>query len=406
MLATLTKFSSLLFFIFALFPFVSFGLNSMDTQPFYILIASATLFLYLAQNTVFYKTIYLLLILFLIIFTLTLLTKNMDFMYFRAIASYTGFFVGLIVSIISFMKYGIPKKLIINSNIIYLIVAIIQAFSGSNKNEIFDFLVVSNTFASPTRGVIGLTPEPTIFAVLLFFFSWVILLMDDYKPSKKNVYLILANVLAILVLARSSMGFVFLSVAALFYLIGNLNKKIILFQFIAILFCATIYIFLMQYLFPESRFVNLSKILFALDGNFLSRLIVIINFDASINDRVLNAVFPYIGLLKNHGLPGGIDSFYDMSKSLVESTNNYFWSGLGSNKILSFVGAFIYELGFLGIICVIYFYYFLRDKTNSNRFLELILLFVLLNSSIPVALPIIPILMALMYYKKINNEEY
>ena len=404
MLSIFSKNSSILFFIFALFPFVSFGLNSMDTQPFYIFFAFTAGILLIITGPVFHKSIHLLLILLLIIFTVTFFSKSIDFMYLRSIASYTGFFLSLIVSIIFFMRYGIPIKLIIFSNIIYLIVGIIQSLAGANKNAIFDFLVISNTFSSPTRGVIGLTPEPTMFAVLIFFFSWIILLVYDYKPNKRVVYLLLANILTLLFLTKSSMGFVFIITATFFFLINNLKSKSILIGVMSALIFLAIYIFIMQHLFPASRFVNLSKIFFALDGSLIERLQILINFDASINDRALNAIFPYLGFYQNNGIPGGIDTFNNMSQILVAYTNSYFWSGLGSNKILSFVGSFIYELGAIGIFCIIYFYFFMKDSRNSNRKIEMMLLFILLNSSIPVAFPFIPILMALMYYKKITNE--
>ena len=104
----------------------------------------------------------------------------------------------------------------------------------------------------------------------------------------------------------------------------------------------------------------------------------------------------------NHGLPGELHSFYDLSLILVEYFNGYFWAGLGSNKILSFIGSFIYELGVIGVIFILYMYWFLRDNNNPNRFFELILLFTVLNSAIAVAFSLIPILIAIMYYKKSN----
>ena len=126
--------------------------------------------------------------------------------------------------------------------------------------------------------------------------------------------------------------------------------------------------------------------------------------DASINDRILNVVFPYYGILINNGIPGGLRSFYELSVMLVEHFDGYFWSGLGSNKILSFIGAFIYELGAVGLIFICYLYWFLKDNNNPNRLFELILLFTVLNSGIAVAFSLVPILIAIMYYKKINPK--
>ena len=91
----------------------------------------------------------------------------------------------------------------------------------------------------------------------------------------------------------------------------------------------------------------------------------------------------------------------DLSLILVEYFDGFFWAGLGSNKILSFIGSFVYELGVIGIIFILYMYWFLKDN-NPNRFFELILLFAVLNSAIAVAFSLVPILIAMMYFKKSN----
>ena len=115
---------------------------------------------------------------------------------------------------------------------------------------------------------------------------------------------------------------------------------------------ASLCLFLFMFVFPGSRFSSLFNILFQLDGSFFERIKGLIFFDASINDRLLNVVFPYFGFIFNNGLPGGLHSFNDTTIILVDYFNGYFWSGLGSNKILSFIGAIIYELGILGLIFI------------------------------------------------------
>ena len=398
----LNKFFASIFFLFALFPYVSFGMNTWDTQPFFIIFGIISGLIFISTGHVFYKSTHLIIILMLILLTLTFKVNSFDFIFFRGLFSYVGFFVALIVSIIFFHRYGVPINLIVYSNIIYILVAITQALSGDFKNDIFNYLVLSNSFADSSRGVIGLTPEPTIFAILMFFITWIYLIIYDYKPPSKIKILIALNLMTILFLAKSSMVYVYFITAAFFYLAANLQKKkIIIIIFGIFVFFIASFNFMMI-IFPESRFVNLSTITAGLDGNILERIIVMINFDASINDRVLNVVFPYLGFLYNYGLPGGVDSFYAMSKDLVGLTGGYFWAGLGSNKILSFVGAFIYELGLLGAYCFYYLYNLFKDKNSHIRFFELSLLFIILNSSIPVAFPYVAILMALLYVKKTN----
>jgi hypothetical protein len=381
---------------------VSFGTNSMDTQPFFIIMAILSLVIYILNENIFSKSIQLFFLLAISLLALTISSNEFNFIFVRGLASYTAFFLTIIVSVTYFKKYGIPIKLIVLSNVIYLIAALVQTLVPDQKNEILDFLVLSNSFGTPQRGVIGLTPEPTIFATLLFFLSWILLVISDYKTNFKIKFLIFSNIFTILFLVKSSMVFVFLIVTALFFLIANLRNKKFIFIAIFLFLLFFLYLYIMPYINPQSRFVRLSDVMFGIEGGLITKIIVMINFDASINDRVLNVFFPYMGLIMNTGLPGGLDSFYEASVELVKFTNGYFWAGLGSDKILSFIGAFIYELGIIGIFCILYFYDFTKDKLNPIRKYELMLLFILLNSSIPVAFPYIPIMLALMYYKKTN----
>ena len=153
---------------------------------------------------------------------------------------------------------------------------------------------------------------------------------------------------------------------------------------------------------PDSRFAHLVNTGSQVEGGLFRQIIAVIAWDSSINDRVLNVVFPYFGFVLNYGIPGGLHSYSDMSFALVEHFGGFFYAGLGSNKILSFIGAFVYELGVIGVIFIFYIYWFLKDNNNPNRFFELILLFAVLNSAIAVAFSLVPILIAIMYYKKSN----
>jgi hypothetical protein len=395
---------SKLYFIFALFPYVSFGMNSMDSQLHFIVIGVIASFFLIISGPVFSRSLHLFSLCTITLIVLTITYKDFDFIYLRGIASYLSFYVALFVTITYLTRYGIPLRIIIWSNAIYLSSAFIQMIFEGQKNEIFSFLVISNSFGSPSRGVIGLTPEPTIFAILLFFFTWIILIAEEYRPSTKIKFLIFLNLFTILFFTKSSMAFVFLIVAALFFLFEMRRKKylIALVLITFILFCS--YIYVMPYIFPQSRFVKLSQIMLGLNDGLIQNILTMINFDASINDRMLNAIFPYLGLFFNNGLPGGVQSYAEMSRELLIFTDGFFWAGLGSNKILSYVGSFIYELGLIGIATIIYMYFMLKDNLSKIRNIELCLLFVLLNSSIPVAFPIIPIMMGLMYYKKNNHN--
>jgi hypothetical protein len=400
MLSFFTEKIAQTFFILALFPYVSFGTNTMDTQPHFIIFAIISFFCFALSGPVFKKSINLIILSLVIFLTLLFFTSKFDFLFFRGVSSYSGFIITLIASIIYIERYGIPVKTIVIANICYLISAILQTFYGPH---ILSFLVDPNSFADPSRGVISLTPEPTFFGIILFFFGWIYLLTYDYRPPLYIRILILLNIFFIVFFAKSSMTIVFMLVGLSVYLLRNFKKKMILIYILSTSLIASLCLFLFMFVFPGSRFSSLFNILFQLDGSFFERIKGLIFFDASINDRLLNVVFPYFGFIFNNGLPGGLHSFNDTTIILVDYFNGYFWSGLGSNKILSFIGAIIYELGILGLIFILYLQTLLMDRNNSNRIFELLLLFILLNSAIPVGYPMIPILMAIMYYKKTNS---
>jgi hypothetical protein len=400
MLSNFTNITAKFFFIAALFPFVSFGTNSMDSQPHYIFLAFFSLIFFTFSGLFFRKAIGLIILLMIILLTLVILETHFDFIFFRAIGSYFGFIITLVVSIIYFERFGIPVKTIVIANLIYIFFALIQiAFGGFSTN----FLVKPNNFFDPSTagGAWSLTPEHTFFGIVLFFFSWILLIIYDYKPPIKISFLVLINILSIFILAKSSMVIVFLIFATCVYLLRLLiiGQKLIQFFIIAIASFIFVYGFIM--LFPGSRFAGLFELGDQIDGGLIDGISQVIHLDESINDRVLNVIFPYYGFVYNYGMPGGLHGFYDMSLILVEHFNGYFWAGLGSNKILSFVGSFVYELGLIGVIFIFYIYWFLKDN-NPNRFFELILLFGVLNSAIAVAFSLVPILMAIMFFKKSN----
>ena len=403
MLLSLTNNVARLFFIFALFPFVSFGTNSMDSQPHYIFLAFLTFILFTFSGLVFRKALHLIIILMIILLTLFLSTNHIDFVFIRGVASYSAFFITLIVSIIYYKKYGIPTKIIVGANIVYILAGLMQKFIGPH---VLNFLVVPNSFPDPSRGVISLTPEPTFFGIVLFFFGMISFIMYDYKPTFKITLLIIANFLSIIFLAKSSMVIVFLLVSVFIYLLRNYKSKRIIIQSTYAIILILILTYIFSHIYPESRILNLGSMIFNLDGGLFDRLSAVIFWDASVNDRLLNVIFPYYGFVFNYALPGGLSSYYEMSIILSNYFDGYFWAGLGSNKILSFVGSFIYELGIVGFLFFIYIYSFLRDKSNPNRAYELLLLFILLHSAIAIAFSIIPILLAIMYHLKVTGQNY
>ena len=404
MLSNLTNATSKFFFIAALFPFVSFGTNTMDSQPHYIILAFFSFIFFTFNGLVFRKAIDLIIFLMIFLLTLLIFDNNFDFYFFRAIASYSGFILTLVVSIIYFERFGIPLKTIVIANLIYILAALVQInFGGFSTN----FLINSNSLFEPSTagGAWSLTPEHTFFGIVLFFFSWILLIIYDYKPPIKIAFLVLINILSIFLLAKSSMVILYLIITMFAYLLRYWNKRVILKKLLITLLLIVFSIYFFTEIIPLSRFTSLIYAGGSIsEVGLFTKIFNVVGSDASINDRLLNVVFPYYGFVRNFGFPGGLNSYSNMSYILIEHFNGYFWSGIGSNKILSFTGAFIYELGALTIFIFFYFYQFLKDSKNPNRFFEIALLFVILHSAIAVAFSLIPIFIAIMYYKKTHPK--
>ena len=119
--------------------------------------------------------------------------------------------------------------------------------------------------------------------------------------------------------------------------------------------------------------------------------------DESINDRVAHVVFPFHGSILNDFMPGGFHSWSDMHTELTLLWDGIFWYGT-AGPIMSFFGLYVYELGIIGAIFLLFIFLSIQDGSYS-RLVESIVLFIILNSSIPPSFPLLPILIGI-YLKK------
>ena len=163
---------------------------------------------------------------------------------------------------------------------------------------------------------------------------------------------------------------------------------------ILIILSSTVMAFILYYFLEDSRIMLLFE-LFREQG--IAKLIFI---DASVNDRVANVVYPIHGFYLNNFLPSGFHSFTETHSYLNDYYLGFFNYGSGSTSILSYLGAFLYELGFMGLFFLIWIFVRMQNGTFST-FVDCILFFILLNSSIPPSFPLIPLTMAMFI---LNNE--
>ena len=392
------QFLLFLIFISALFPYISFGLNTMDTQPWYIFLSIFFVIFNLHNIRLNFNDVCLLIFFILIILVGIINFNSFDFYFIRAMSSYFGFFILMILFNFYFTKYKVPINLIIITNYIYLIFSILQIVYGY---ESLYYLMKLNSVGSIFRGQSSLTPEPTYFGLILLIYTWIYLIVTDYRPKFFILFTIILNLLFICFVAKSTLTILLLLVATGVFLLSILSfNRLIKFLFFFIMIF--LFFFLVTKIFSNylawSRYLSLLTKLsnFQQEEGFILGIVKIIEFDASINDRVLNIVFPYMGFIMNFGLPGGFYTYSEISIRLSELTSGYFWSGFGSNKILSFLGTFIYELGFIGILILSFLYFQLSKVKISRRKYEILFLFLLLSNALPVANPFVALLIVLL----------
>jgi len=375
-----------LFVFFSTLPWVSFGTNKLDMQPWFIILG--LLFVVsVAKFPVRRNVCFIILIPVALVLTMILSGFYVDFFSARAIVSYMAFVLVLFGFYVYVMRYGFPWKIIIFSNIIWLFVAVLQMRYGK---MIFDFLVSART--SAPRGVTSLAVEPTYFGLFLLFISWMYLIAGNYKLPFRIWLLVILNSVFMVFFSRSSTAVLFLVVGICFFVIGSFSVR----SSVGLLLALVISLLSVHYavrLVPGTRLFSLYKKVFSM------RVVELAYIDESINERLADVIFPIHGFFINYGLPGGFHSYSLMRSELISVYGGYFWGSGTDNRIMSFLGAFMYELGLFAAVFFVGLFLMLWDGTKK-RFAELAFFFILLNSAISVAFPLVAMIISMWFYKK------
>lgn len=374
-----------LFFIF--FPWLSFGLNNLDTQPWVII--TNTLYIFIYSKRKIKKFLLFGYVLLIIIFIISLV----DFgeLSLRGFLTYFVFFSTLHVLYICFEKfYNYFLYLLPKFNIIWLLSGAMQAIFGK---YVLSFLVTVRT--SDDRGVTGLAPEPTHYAFFLMFMSWLLLITTQNKDRKKNTILIVMNILFILFVAKSSMVFFYCILFTMFVLFSYLSMKQMLKLIpLATLFSSIVLIFILND--SDSRISHIVN-------QFFNNPLYIIRNDASINARLSAPVLSIYSSIKDLFIPHGFNSYSQAVVVAMRDLNGLFEYGYSAGKIMSGTGSVLYELGWIGIILIMLSYYIMSYKLITRKaFIPFILLWIFLLGAIPMSFTLIPAILVAYYF---NNAK-
>lgn len=396
----LANFVGNFFFTASLLPWVSFGLNNHDSQPWpFIFCLTFLLLLSPKIRLPPYSVIIIFLVIFGLIFTTGRTETINSFDLFRAIIGYLSVPLFYIAFYNYYTRYDFPIKLFFAINFLWLVMGLIEFFLP----EIGGLFASNRTTLD--RGVTSLAPEPTFFAMYLFFSSWILIeVRNKIDHFRKYIFLMLClNFLGVVFLAKSSMILLFYILVLFAFLLAYLpafriSKKFIL---IFIIIVALIFIILLvgYFFLIDSRLYRLSVLLFS-GYSFFDLAIS----DASINQRIESIYFSIRGSFSNYLFPGGLDTFITTRDSLLSNTGHYFWYLSSSNKIMSWIGSFVYELGFFGVLSIAAFFAAVYRKFRGSICYFFVLFFILL-SAIPIAFPLLPMLLAVLVSKKLNERK-
>lgn len=396
-----SKLKSANYIIGSLFIFLStipwFGLPFLDSQPWPVLAAVSFLFINVISspgNIKFPKMAVVLLGF--VVFGLLLgsfMGIQVNFEFYRGIVNYISIVFFIIAFYQYFKLYGFPLKILMFSNIVWLVIGSVQLFI---PGIVSSFVALRTTVG---RGVTSLSPEPTYFAIYLFFSSWLILLGTKYRPDKKIKVLLICNLLSMLLLAKSAMVALFLAIVVFFLILQKMSfsVKSLKAGLVILLMVVFAYIGVTSFM-PNTRIATLLKLMVTINP------VDLIGLDASVNARFASVIVPIQGFIYNLGLPGGFMSFEVVSDQILGAYGEYFESSRLDSRIMSWNGALLYELGIFGILIWIILFNKLLNGTKKRRY-ELIILFIILFSAIPLAFPLIPMMFAVLYYSNYRTSK-
>ena len=360
--------------ILSFFPWVGFGFLDLDSQPW----AFMCCILYLLAC---YKSIKLPENFFLIIsvmlagiFFSLLNTRDVgSFFTLRSVYNYLSvgfFFLGFYDYII---RFGFPYKILLTANYIWLIGAVVEFF---NPAFIAYFAPVRTSFE---RGLTSFAPEPTFYAIFVFFSAWLLLSFSAYEV-KKHAKFYVASIFCVFFVSKSSTVILYLILAYATYLILKILRSELdrdFFNSILLFFCAAMVFFISSKYVENSRVFNIAYVI--LDSGVVN----LFSSDASAGERLDAITHSVTGSAKNFFLPAGLDGF----------------SSVIGSKIMSWIGDFFHQLGLFGLLFVLLIFINLWDGTLRNL-LEIFLLFIILLSAVPLAFPLVPMLLSVFFYKR------
>jgi hypothetical protein len=383
-----SRFAGITFIVVSCFPWV--GMPYMDTQPFSFISACfyllSEIFSSKGRFAIPFYILFIIISFILGVIYSLFLAEMFDFLAIRGIVMYIGIPIFLLAYATFINKYGFPKHLFYKINCIWIGAAFLQL---QFSTEIYSSFVSIRT--TEDRGLTSLAPEPTFFGIYLFFSSWVMLEIENYKLSKRAMVLFVLNILSILFLAKSSMVILFCLLAVNFTFLSQmmwLGVRGALYSFFIIAIVSFLFYFLAVNYLADSRLYYIFSII--LNNPFL-----LFEIDASSNARLSSIVLPLHSFFDNYFWPHGFYAYPSVAERVASFYDDFFFYEYDKAKIESWIGALLFELGIFGLVGLIYMIIKIMNG-ERNRILKSLFLLLILFSAIPTGFPLIYLLIAIL----------
>lgn len=382
------------FFLSVFFPYLQVIPLPTDTQPYAVLLAIVIYFA--ARDRGMPSEIVLLLFVF--IFSLPLVALgHFDMGAIRSIAGYASlFFIPAATYIVLKYRGGLPERVVAWTVYVWFAVGSVQTFIWA------DFLTGLSGRGEGLdgfggRGVVGLSPEPTHYAVFsIFLLVLVYLHKRGFRPRRRRL-LYGMLVVQVVVFARSSMGILFLILLlGCFAIVNLLSVRKLAYLIIGLAAVAAGATALVQsgtVSIAHTRAAHLAQIL-------AENPKLLLLTDGSINDRFFQIYFSCLGFFENWLLPHGYASWPGFVTDAMHRYSGYAWA-VSKLRIMSGYGAAAFELGFIGLAVPISLTLALRRFFGADRrsfwFMALFLNTIML-AAIPLAFPLVGFLIGYLTY--------
>jgi len=371
------------------FPYVtpiSFG---TDVQPWGVMFATILTAVLLLKGYKF-KITFTLLFIPIIASILLFLFSDTDFDEFRSFTGYVS--IGVIPLAFHYLlktNYENTIAILKFAIIIYLVVALVQTFIY------IDFMsFVLNRLSgagSGGRGVNSLSTEPTFYGLICLF---LLLIISELEMTNKKFYIFLL-LFQIIFLSQSSLTILLLLIFGFFYVLFKLSPMTI--------FLASITYILLFYVVTISDIQTRSIVIAT---KFITNPEVLL-IDASINSRAAHIYFSIKGFFDNYGVPAGFSAFPAYWTSEIVGHDIFIqYTSYAPNRIMSYYGAILFELGLIGALIPITYSIILFQAYRYNIRQFLILIFsinIILFTAVPVTFTLVGMYFGALIYKAENR---